>query len=93
MLNITLNRQKKSLAINKTTEKNDDPTAASNEAIKKVISRFQKENLLSKSISEELKAENIETLQFYQKPKKNNIKRVIRDTHDMLHELSYFKRF
>ena len=71
MQKITLNRQKQSLATNKTTEKNDVPTTVSNETIKKVISRFQKENLLSKSISEGLKAENFETLQLYQNPKKH----------------------
>ena len=64
MQKITLNKQKQRLATNQTTEKNDDPTTASNETIKKVISRFQKENLLNKSISEGLKAENFETLQF-----------------------------
>ena len=63
MQKITLNKQKQRLATNQTTEKNDDPTTASNETIKKVISRFQKENLLNKSISEGLKAENFETLQ------------------------------
>ena len=71
MQKITLNRQKQSLATNKTTEKNDVPTTVSNETIKKVISRFQKENLPSKSISEGLKAENFETLQLYQNPKKH----------------------
>ena len=65
MQKITLNKQKQSLATNQFTEKNDDPTTASNETIKKVTSRFQKENLLNKSISEGLKAENFETLQFY----------------------------
>ena len=64
MQKITLKKQKQSLATKQFTEKNDDPTTASNETIKKVISRFQKENLLNKSISEGLKAENFETLQF-----------------------------
>ena len=64
MQKITLNKQKQRLATNQTTEKNDDPTTASNETIKKVISGFQKENLLNKSFSEGLKAENFETLQF-----------------------------
>ena len=40
-----------------------------NEAIHKVISRFQKENLLSKNISEVLKTENPKTPHFYLKPK------------------------
>ena len=35
---------------------NFDPTTANNETIHKVIQRFQKENLLSKNISEGLKA-------------------------------------
>ena len=46
-----------------------DPTTANNETIHKVISRFQKENLLSKSISEGLKTENPKTPHFYLKPK------------------------
>ena len=40
---------------------NYDPTTVTNETIRKVISRFQKENLLSKNISERLKAENPKT--------------------------------
>ena len=39
------------------------------EAIHKVISRFQKENLLSMNISEVLKTENPKTPHFYLKPK------------------------
>ena len=46
-----------------------DPITANNETIHKVISRFQKENLLSKSISEGLKTENRKTSHFYLKPK------------------------
>ena len=46
-----------------------DPTTANNETIHKVISRFQKENLLSKNISEGLKTENPKTPHFYLKPK------------------------
>ena len=46
-----------------------DPTTANNEPIHKVISRFQKENLLSKNISEGLKTENPKTPHFYLKPK------------------------
>ena len=38
-----------------------DPTTVTNETIRKVISRFQKENLLSKNISERLKSENPKT--------------------------------
>ena len=56
---------------------NYDPTTPNNETINKVISRqvskrslkFQKENLLSKSISEAPKTENSNTLHFYLKPK------------------------
>ena len=44
-------------------------TTANNETIHKVISRFQKENLLSKNISEGLKTENPKTPHFYIKPK------------------------
>ena len=40
---------------------NYDPTTVTNETIRKVISRFQKENLLSKNISERLKSENPKT--------------------------------
>ena len=39
----------------------NDPTTVTNETIRKVISRFQKENLLSKNISERLKSENPKT--------------------------------
>ena len=46
-----------------------DPTTANNETIQKVISRFQKESLLSKNISEGLKTENPKTSHFYLKPK------------------------
>ena len=46
-----------------------DPTTANNETIHKVISRFQKENLLSKNISEGLKTENPMSPHFYLKPK------------------------
>ena len=42
-----------------------DPTTANNETIHKVISRFQKKNLLSKNISEGLKKENPKTPHFY----------------------------
>ena len=38
-----------------------DPTTVTNETIRKVISRFQKENLLSKNISDRLKSENPKT--------------------------------
>ena len=38
-----------------------DPTTVTNETIRKVISRFQKENLLSKNISERVKSENPKT--------------------------------
>ena len=40
---------------------NYDPTTVTNETIRKVISRFQKENLLSKNISERVKSENPKT--------------------------------
>ena len=46
-----------------------DPATANNETIHKVISRFRKENLLSKNISEGLKTENPKTPCFYLKPK------------------------
>ena len=46
-----------------------DPTTANNETIHKVISRFQKENLLSKNITEGLKTENPMSPHFYLKPK------------------------
>ena len=46
-----------------------NPTTVNNETINKVISRFQKENLLSKNISEGLKTENHKTPHFYVKPK------------------------
>ena len=45
------------------------PTTANNETIHKVISRFQKENLLSKNICEGLKTENSKTPYFCLKPK------------------------
>ena len=48
---------------------NYDPTDVNNESIHKAISRFQKENLLSKNISEGLKTENTKTPHFYLKPK------------------------
>ena len=48
---------------------NYDPTTLSNETIHKVIWSFQKENLLSKNISEGLKTENPKTPHFYLKPK------------------------
>ena len=41
-----------------------DPTTTNNETIHKVISRFLKENLLSKNISEGLKTENPKTPHF-----------------------------
>ena len=44
-------------------------TTVNNETIHKVISKFQKENLLSKNISEELKSENPKTPHFYLKSK------------------------
>ena len=47
---------------------NYDPTTVYNETILKVISRFQKENLLSNNISEGLKTENPKTPHFYLKP-------------------------
>ena len=40
---------------------NYDVSTANNETIKKVILRFQKENLLRKNISKELKTENPNT--------------------------------
>ena len=48
---------------------NCDLTTVNNETIHKVIPRFQKENLLSKNISEGLKTENPEIPHFYLKPK------------------------
>ena len=48
---------------------NYDPTMANNKTIHKVISRFQKENLLSMNISEGLKTENRKTIHFYLEPK------------------------
>ena len=45
------------------------PTTVNNETIHKVISRFQKENLLSENILEGIKTENPKTLQFHLKPK------------------------
>ena len=47
---------------------NYDLTTAFNKTIHKVISRFQKENLLSKIISEGLKKENLKTPHFYLNP-------------------------
>ena len=44
-------------------------TTVNNETIHKVISRFQKENLLTKNISEGLKTENPNTPHFYLTPK------------------------
>ena len=46
-----------------------ETTPANKETIHKVISRFQKENLLSKSISQGPETENPKTPQFYLKPK------------------------
>ena len=46
-----------------------DPTTANNETIHKAISRFQKENLLTKNISQGLKTGNPKTPLFYLKPK------------------------
>ena len=48
---------------------NYEPTTVNNETIYKVISRFQKENLQSKNISEGLKTENAKTPHLYLKPK------------------------
>ena len=48
---------------------NYGPTTDNNETIHKVISRFQKENLLSKNIFQGLKTENPKTPHFYLKPK------------------------
>ena len=48
---------------------NYDPTTLNNETIHKTISRFQKEYLLSRNISEELKIENPKTPHFYLKTK------------------------
>ena len=44
---------------------NCDPTTLNNETIHKTISRFQKEYLLSRNISEGLKIENPKTPHFY----------------------------
>ena len=44
-------------------------TTVNNETIHKVISKFQKENLLSKNISEGLKSEKPKTPHFYLKSK------------------------
>ena len=46
-----------------------EPTTANNETIHKVVSRFQKENLINKNISEGLKPENPKKPHFYLKPK------------------------
>ena len=43
---------------------NYDPITTNNETIHKVISRLQKENLLSRNISERLKTENPKTPHF-----------------------------
>ena len=48
---------------------NCDPTTVNNKTIHKVITGFQKENLLSKNMSEGLKTENLKTPYFYLKPK------------------------
>ena len=48
---------------------NYDRTTVNNETIHKVTSRFQKENLLSETISDGLKTENPKTPHFYMKPK------------------------
>ena len=56
---------------------NYDLTTAFNKTIHKFISRFQKENLLSKIISEGLKKENLRTSHFYLDP--NAHKSVIRE--------------
>ena len=48
---------------------NCDPTTANNETIHKVILRFEKEDLLSKHISEVLKTEKPKTPHFYLRPK------------------------
>ena len=50
---------------------NYDPTTLNNETIHKTISRFQKEYLLSRNISEGLKIENPKTPHFYLKTKKH----------------------
>ena len=44
-----------------------------NEPTHKVITRFQKENLLNKNFSEEPKTENPKTLHFYLKTKVHNV--------------------
>ena len=61
------NKETYKLQNNKTT--NYNPTAANNETVNKFMSRFQKENLLTKNISEGLKAPNPKTSYFYLKPK------------------------
>ena len=67
-----LKKRKDSLTTKKTTEKyNYDPTTLNNETIHKTISRFQKEHLLSRNISEGLKIENPKTPHFYLKTKKH----------------------
>lgn len=64
------NKEKTQLS-NKETYKttNYNPTAANNETVNKFMSRFRKENLLTKNISEGLKAPNPKTSYFYLKPK------------------------
>ena len=53
------NKETYKLQNNKTT--NYNPTAANNETVNKFMSRFQKKNLLTKNISEGLKAPNPKT--------------------------------
>ena len=43
---------------------NYDPTTGNNETVHKIISRFQKQNLLSKNISDGLKTEKPKTPRF-----------------------------
>ena len=70
---------------------NFDPTTSNNETIHKVISRFQKENLLSKNISEGLKGKNPKTPHFYLQPKVH--KEGNQKTRDQFSVLSYFQNF
>ena len=70
---------------------NFDPTTANNETIHKVIQRFQKENLLSKNISEGLKAKNPKTPHFYLKLKVH--KEGNQKTRDQFNVLLYFQNF
>ena len=70
MKKITLKKQNDNLRIKDNFRKiNYDRTTANNETINKVILRFQKENLLSKNISQGIKTENPKTSQFYLKSK------------------------